>query len=232
MNEYIHRTKLCEDVAVRMIEHIRAQKWEAGSKLPSEPELAEFFGVSRETVRSAVRMLQKSGILYSKRGSGTYVRDNALTVLESKELAMVLETPRNIYALVQARYVLEPQLSALAVENATQEEIRELFETLELMEKNPDRHSLMTYGYRFHQLVVKASHNSVLYRFYQSIASQLRGLRVLEDLTLETFLEGIEQHRAIANAIADRNGALAKELMRAHLKKDYGGYLTCPDILE
>ena len=232
MSEYIYRTKLSEDVAKRMIEHIRSQQWEAGSKLPSEPELAELFGVSRETVRTAVRMLQKSGLLYSKRGSGTYVTERALAVLESKELAMLLETPRSIYALVQARYVLEPQLSALAVENATQEELRELFETLELMEKHLDRHSLMTYGYRFHQLVAKASHNQVLYSFYQSIASQLRGLRVLEDLTLETFLKGIDHHRAIANAISDRNGALAKELMRAHLKKDYGDYLTCPDLLE
>ena len=232
MSDYIQRTKLCEDVAKRMIERIRTQEWEIGSKLPSEPELADFFGVSRATVRSAVKMLQRSGLLQSKSGSGTYVRDQALEVLESKELAMIMETPRNIHALVQARYILEPQLSALAVENATQEDIGELFKALELMENNPDRHNLMTYGYRFHQLVAKASHNQVLYSFYESIASQLRGLRVLEDLTLDTFLKGIEHHRAIANAIADRNGALAKELMRAHLKKDYGDYLTCPDILE
>ena len=55
---------------------------------------------------------------------------------------------------------------------------------------------------------------------------------MLESLTLETFVEGIEEHRAIAKAILERDDALAKQLMRSHLKKDYGEYLDSPEILE
>ena len=54
----------------------------------------------------------------------------------------------------------------------------------------------------------------------------------MESLTLETFLEGIEEHRAIARAISQRDDALAKQLMRSHLKKDYALYLQRPEILE
>lgn len=232
MSDSIQRTKLCEDVANHMIERIRSQQWAVGMKLPSEPELAELFDVSRATVRSAVKSLQLSGVLRSRGGSGTYVADSAPLVLETRELASVMADPQKLYALVEARYILEPQLAALAAKNATAEEIGQLFEILRTMEQNQDRHSLMTHGYRFHQAVAEYAHNQVLFGFYQSAASQLRGLRVLDSLTLETFLEGINEHKAIAKAISEGDDALAKQLMRSHLKKDYAPYLERPEILE
>ena len=88
----------------------------------------------------------------------------------------------------------------------------------------------MAYGYCFHQAVAEFSHNRVLYGFCQSISSQLRGLRGLESLTLETFIQGTEEHTSIAKAIRDRNDALARELMLAHLKKDYAAYLERIEI--
>lgn len=232
MSDPIYRTKLCEDVAGRIIERIRAQQWPVGSKLPSEPELAELFDVSRATVRSAVKSLQLSGVLRSRSGSGTYVADSAPLVLETKELAAVMADPQNLYSLVQARYILEPQLAALAAKNATADEVAQLFDILHTMEQNGDRHWLMSHGYRFHQAVAKFSHNQVLYGFCQSAASQLRGLRVLDSLTLDMFLEGISEHRAIAKAISEGDGALAKQLMRSHLKKDYAAYLEPLEVLE
>ena len=78
----------------------------------------------------------------------------------------------------------------------------------------------------------RISHNPILYGFCQSVAGQLRGLRVMDSLTLETFVEGIAAHRAIAQAIRERNGLLAKELMSSHLKKDYGPLLSHRDLLE
>lgn len=232
MSNYIQRTKLWEDVADQMIERIRTGRWEVGMKLPSEPEIAELFGVSRATVRSAIKLLQISGILRSRSGSGTYVADSAPAALETRELALVMSDPENLSSLVQTRYILEPQLAALSAGKASPSEVRRLFEIVTLMEQNQDRHSLMTYGYQFHQAVAKYSHNQVLFGFYQSVARQLRGLRVLDSLTLEIFVEGIDEHRAIAKAIAERDEALAKQLMRSHLRKDYGAYLERPEMLE
>ena len=232
MSTSIQRTKLWEDVANQMIERIRAQEWAVGMKLPSEPEIAEMFDVSRDTVRSAIKLLQLYGVLRSRGGSGTYVAETAQIALETRELALVMADPQNLYSLVQARYILEPQLAALAARNAADNECARLLALVAEMEQQPDRHFLMTCGYRFHQAVAEYAHNQVLFGFYQSIAGQLRGLRVLDSLTLETFLNGIEEHRAIAKAIAGRDGALAKQLMRSHLKKDYGIYLESPELLE
>lgn len=140
--------------------------------------------------------------------------------------------PQNLFCLVQTRYILEPQLAALAARNATKEETEKLFEILADMEKDGDRHRLMSNGFRFHQAVAKFSHNDVLYGLYQSVAWQLRGLRSPDAFTLEMFLEGIGEHRAIAEAIRKKDGALAKALMRSHLRNDYAQYLENHDLLE
>ena len=232
MKDPIKRTKLREDVANHMIERIRNQQWNIGMKLPSEPELAQMYDVSRATIRSAIKSLQLSGIHRTRSGSGTYVADSAGLVLETRELAAIMADPQNLHSLVQARFNLEPQLAALAAKNATKEEAEQLFEILRAMEQNTDRHSLMVYGYRFHQAVAEFSHNQVLYRFFQSASSQLRGLRVLDSLTMETFLEGVEDHYSIAKAIAKGDSALAKQLVRSHLKKDYAQYLESSEMLE
>ena len=232
MSSWIHKTKLWEDVANQIIERIRSQEWDVGMKLPSEFELAGMFGVSRDTVRLAIKLLQVYGVIHSRSGSGNYVAERAQIALETKELAAVLAEPDILYSLVQARFVLEPQLAALAAHHAQDREIDRLFFIVSQMEQKEERHSLMTYGYHFHQAVAEYSHNQILVGFYQSVASQLRGVRVLETLTLDTFLKGIEEHKAIARAIAERDGTLAKQLMRSHLKKDYADYLEGSELLE
>ena len=232
MKDVIQRTKLCEDVAEHILDRIRARHWTVGMKLPAEPELAELFDVSRSTIRTALRSLQLAGILRTRSGSGTYVADSAPAVLEARDLAFVMADPQNLSALVQARYILEPQLAALAAKNATPEHVEQLFAILQEMEHDRDRHSLMSNGYRFHQAVAQFADNQVLYGFFQSAARQMRGLRVLDSLTLEVYLEGIEDHRAIAKAIRQGDDALAKQLMRSHLKKDYAQYLERSDILD
>ena len=232
MSESIYRLKLWEEVSEQILKRIRSQQWPAGTKLPSEAELAKLFDVSRATVRSAVKNLQFSGILRTRSGSGTYVSNTASTVLETKDLALVMSDPENLNALVQTRYVLEPQMAALAACRATTQEVDQLFTILHAMEKDSDKHTLMTHGYLFHQAVAQFSHNQVLYGFFQSAARQLRGLRVLDSLTLEIYLDGIKEHYAIAEAIAEKNPALAKTRMQNHLKKDYSEYLHGMELLD
>lgn len=232
MSDSIYRLKLWEEVSEQILKRIRSQQWPAGTKLPSEAELAKLFDVSRATVRAAVKNLQFSGVLRTRSGSGTYVSDSASAVLEAKDLALVMSDPENLHALVQTRYILEPQMAALAACRATVQEVDQLFEILRAMEQDSDKRTLMIHGYMFHHLVAQFSHNQVLYGFFQSAARQLRGLRVLDSLTLEVYLDGIKEHYAIAEAIAAKNPALAKEQMQEHLKKDYSAYLHGMELLD
>ena len=221
----IFRTKLYEDVTNRMIDCIRLEQWEPGGRIPSETALAQTFDVSRSTVREAVKSLQAAGLLRSRAGSGTYVSEGAPLVIQTRELARIMADPGALRELVQARYVLEPQLAALAAEHASETEIDGLFATLARMRSKRSRFELMSIGHQFHLELAAAAHNRVLEGFYRSAAGQMRSMRVLESLTLEVYLEGVEEHFAIADAIRRHDAPLAAQRMQEHLKKDYSAYL-------
>lgn len=225
MSDPIFRVKLYEDVADRVTERIRAEQWRAGERLPPEAELAKEFDVSRSTVREAVRSLQLAGLLRTKAGSGTYVTQSAPTILQTRALAAVMGDREHLRDLVQARYILEPQMAALAAGQATQEEKIHLRFLVDRMAEQKGRFSLMTAGHAFHMELARMSHNAVLEGFYRSAAGQLRSMRVLESLTEEIYRQGVDEHRAIAEAVAKGDADEAKRLMEDHLKKDYAAYL-------
>ena len=225
MSEPIFRIKLYEEVANQIQNRIRAEIWRAGDRIPAEADLAKEFDVSRSTVREAIRSLQLAGILHSRAGSGTFVAESAPMILLTRELAAMMSDPDHLYDLVRARYLLEPQLAALAAEKATVEEKAALLEIVDRMKAENDRFNLMSLGHRFHMELAAMSHNLILTGFYQSAASQMRSMRVLDSLTLEIYLQGIIDHGVIAQAVADGDRAAARAAMEAHLRKDYGTYL-------
>jgi len=225
MSEPIFRIKLYEEVANHIQERIRSEQWRAGQRLPAEADLAKEFDVSRSTVREAVRSLQLAGILYSKAGSGTFVAESAPMILLTRELAAIMSDPDHLCDLVQARYLLEPQLAALAAKKASLEEKRALLKLVERMSEETERFGLMSQGHQFHMALAAMSHNEVLAGFYQSAASQMRSMRVLDSLTLEVYLQGIEEHRKIAEAVAAGDAETAGAAMRKHLTQDYAEYL-------
>ena len=224
MSEAIFRIKLYEDVANRLQERIRTEQWRAGERLPPETELAKEFDVSRSTVREAIRSLQIAGLIRSKAGSGTYVAQNAPMILQTRELAGIMGDREHLRDLVQTRYILEPQMAALAAKQATEEEKLHLRFLVERMAQKKERFGLMTAGHEFHMELARMSHNVVLEGFYQSAAGQLRSMRVLESLTQEIYLAGIEEHGMIAQAVIEGNAEEAKRLMKLHLKKDYAAF--------
>ena len=229
MSEPIFRIKLYEEVANHIVERIRSEQWRAGERLPPETELAKEFDVSRSTVREAVRSLQIAGLLRSRAGSGSFVTENAPMILQTRELVAIMADREHLHDLVQARFLLEPQMAALAARQADEDEKRHLLWLVDRMAEKKDRFSLMTAGHAFHMELARMSHNAVLYGFYQSAHSQLRSMRVLESLTMEVYLAGVEEHRAIAEAVMAGDAEGAGQQMKEHLKKDYAAYLNDTD---
>ena len=226
MSDPIFRVKLYEEVANHIQDRIRSEYWRAGDRLPAEAELAKEFDVSRSTVRETVRSLQMAGILRSKAGSGTFVTERAPMILLTRELADIMSDPDHLHDLVRARYLLEPQLAALAAQKATPDEKAALLELVDRMRREEERFGLMSLGHRFHMELAAMSHNVVLNGFYQSAANQMRSMRVLDTLTLEVYRQGVEEHRHIAEAVAAGDTETAMEAMKAHLKNDYAEYLS------
>ena len=219
--EGISRTKLFEDVSERIMEMIRSEEYPAGTRLPSEQQLAQRFEVSRNTVRGAIRSLTILGLLRSINGSGTFVSERANVILEAQALASIMAHPDALLELVQARCVLEPQLAAMAARAASREEIDRLFEIVDRMRGVEDHTAQINIGFSFHLELARMAHNRILLGFYTSSAKQLRDMRLLGFPVPHDYARSTEDHLRIAEAIASRDPDLSQHQMRHHITLCY-----------
>ena len=131
----IRQTLLAEQVEEQIYEYISQEQLKSGDRLPNEFKLAERFGVGRSTVREAVKLLVSRGVLETRRGSGTYVRDLVPADLDPLNLRNAEDKVALAMDLVDLRMILEPGIAELAAYNATDEEIRVLLEKCDTTEK-------------------------------------------------------------------------------------------------
>ena len=227
--EGISRTKLFEDVSERIMEMIRSEEYPAGTRLPSEQQLAQRFEVSRNTVRGAIRSLSIFGLLRSINGSGTFVSERANVILEAQALASIMAHPDALLELVQARCVLEPQLAAMAARAASREEIDRLFEIVERMRGVEDHTAQINIGFSFHLELARMAHNRILLGFYTSSAKQLRDMRLLGFPVPHDYARSTEDHLRIAEAIASRDPDLSQFPMRHHITLCYQSAVPTDD---
>src|SRR5713101_3045073 len=120
--EVIRRNKVYEEVA-RQIERLILKKLRPGDKLPSERELAELLGVSRSSVRDAIRSLELVGLVEPRQGEGTVVRAVSAESLINPLTTMLVRKRELVGELVDVRRMIEPPLAARAATHASDEEI-------------------------------------------------------------------------------------------------------------
>jgi DNA-binding FadR family transcriptional regulator len=166
------RTGLVDQVIDQMRQAISTGDWAVDQRIPAEPELVTALGVGRNTVREAVRALSHAGLLEVRQGDGTFVRatseiSGALRRMCGSELREVL----------QVRRTLEVEGARLAASHRTEDELAELTDAL------AERNAAVTEGRweaavdadtRFHQTVVRCSHNTLLTELYQGLTEVVR----------------------------------------------------------
>lgn len=217
--ETIRRNKVYEEVA-RQLEQFIADRMKPGDMLPSERELAEKFGVSRSSIRDAIRRLELVGMVEPRQGSGTIVREVSADTLVNPLTSVLVQKREFVVELLDVRKMLEPPLAARAATHASASDIIELEEILRRQDEKVRRGDPgIEEDNEFHYTIAMASQNTVV----------LKVLDVLMDLLRETRerslqVEGRPQksmagHRRIFSAIK-RHDALAAELaMRRHIEE-------------
>ncbi|MFV3306660.1 FadR/GntR family transcriptional regulator [Pseudomonas sp. NY15181] len=200
------------DIALEQIRlRIDDGTWPLGQRLPPEPELAESLGISRNTVREAVRVLTFSGVLEVRQGDGTYVRACA-NPLDT----MLVLARSSVEQALEARGIIEVEASRLAAGRRTDADIQALREALEA---SAARHGgalddYIVHDLIFHQRVVDSAHNPVLSELYRYFSQVIRaGLeRTIGDPSRpqpsfelhRDLLDAIERGDADAAACANR----------------------------
>lgn len=192
-----------------------------GSNLPPEKDLVVQLGVSRATLREALRILEAEGLILTKtgpRGGIMVQRPGSATLTRSLSLLLKLqETPFSI--LLEARRVLEPMCAKLGAERATDKELRELEQILNQMRQHVQNiHEYVRSQLEFHMGVIACAHNDVLRLYTLSVGELISAHTTQMGLNLEDREVGIKAAEGILNAMRNRDGGLAARRVESHLK--------------
>lgn len=148
-------------------------EWEVGTRVPPEPALAAALGVSRNTVREAVKALAHLGLLQVRRGDGTYVAATTdMQALMRKQLDRV-----DIGHLLEVRHAIEVRAAALAAERRTDADLADLDAIMARRKdavRDGDGPAFIDADVDFHCAVVAAAHNPLLVELYDGLVETLR----------------------------------------------------------
>jgi GntR family transcriptional repressor for pyruvate dehydrogenase complex len=215
----VKKTRVYEEIVVKVKNMIEKGRLHSGDQLPSERELAEVFNVSRSSVREALRSLETQGYLESRQGDGTYIARQPVETLVNPLATVIFSEKDGQMELFEMRKLIEPQLAFLAAERATPEEIVMLGKAVQLQEDAYSRGESGTeVDKTFHYILAKAAKNKVILRIVDNIMDLLSESRD-KYLQVEGRPEkSLERHKQVLEAIRSGDRELAAQVMQEHLE--------------
>jgi GntR family transcriptional repressor for pyruvate dehydrogenase complex len=202
---------------------IRQGQLSAGDRLPSERELCERFGVSRVTVREALRVLEANGLVEIRVGArgGAFVTAPSSRLVGEGISDLITLASLTGVEVTEARMVFELGIVPLVCERATKEDIDALYEIC-------DRSSAALEGddyplelsAEWHTRYAQAAHNRAVAMLVESLHGPLiMSLERAREVAPMHGRHGVEEHRQLVDAIAKGSVKKATELMRTHLNR-------------
>lgn len=213
------RQSLSKQLMDTIVSGITANEFPIGEKLPPEAELAELFCVSRNTLREVLKTLEQFGIIESIHGQGTFVSKDAMQRIPNIEILQILSESADVQSLLDARIVIEPGLAKLSAERRTDEDIDLISESIGFFVNNSNSLDSI-----FHLRVAQAAQSPLLYGYLQAVYKKLIHTpypKVQELLLPDEYDTEIYEHKEILDAIIDKDGTTAKELMHLHLNRRF-----------
>lgn len=191
-----------------------------GDRLPPERDLALDLGVSRSTVREAIRGLEMMRVLQVRHGEGVFVTSlNAPLLLEATRFAMQLMRDHEVVDLLELRAVLEGAAAAWASARMTEHELRALLHRLEELDAATTADELLEADIAFHACIAAGAGNVVMPSLLESFAARTYHARhLLAGLDLDVALERARlAHRRIYEAVAGRDPESARASASTHV---------------
>src|SRR5919112_2662579 len=202
-------------VSESILSLIRGGELKPGMRLPSEPQLIEMTGVSRSSVREAIRSLETMGLVEIRRGKGTFIREIDTGGMTDAQMLLMLADRKVLENLVEVREMLEPMMARLAAERGTDEDFAALHHHLEGMNHARDHEAWRRCHLAFHQALAEATHNIILTKIWSLITMFLKDSPLVTGTTAPS---DPHLHEALFEAIAARDVARAEEAMVRHVK--------------
>lgn len=218
----IKTRKIYEDIVEQIKKLITSGELKPGDRLPSERDLAVQLQVSRASVREALSALQLLGLMESRSGEGTYIREiNVESLVAPFAWALFIEKDA-VFELLEVRQIFEVQAAALAAERADLEDYLELEESLQTMYQDLQTGELGEHAdHLFHLAIARATHNKILIQLMDVLSETMEQALTTSRLKLyqgkDIPQKLYEEHVSIYQAIQFRDVLQAQKLMSSHL---------------
>jgi DNA-binding FadR family transcriptional regulator len=216
--------------AVEIMEFVRERidsgDWPQGHKIPTEKSISSQFSAARNTVRKALGQLESDGVIKRHVGRGTFVRSGteqkqAEEALQSESLAGLAVADASPADVNEIRVLLEPAIAELAVARASRSDILRARECLENSLNSTAIKDFEYWDAQLHASLIAATKNDLLIAFYDAIQQARQKLewyeikrRSLNDVRRGDY---DQQHRAIVEALENRDAAALREALARHL---------------
>ncbi|WP_343210512.1 FadR/GntR family transcriptional regulator [Anaerolentibacter hominis] len=204
--------------AQRIKEMIVKNGMKPGDRLPTEVEFSKQLGLGRSTIREAMKYLRAENVITITQGKGTFVSDYTGMVDDPLGLSF-LPQDSLIEDLYETRIVLEQQITRLAAERATTEDIEELEQIVSRMVKAAVNDlSAMNMDIEFHNCVARCCKNQVLQRIMPIIVQAIEKSHLLTKDMTDSYESSLKDHVDILDAIRRHDTSKARFLSEKHVR--------------
>jgi GntR family transcriptional regulator, transcriptional repressor for pyruvate dehydrogenase complex len=207
----VNRTTLSKQVVESIIQLLNSGQMKPGDKLPTEMELMEILNVSRPVLREALSSLESLGVITRKTREGTFFNNK----ISSHPFSIMLSLAHdNLQAMVEARMALELGLITIAAEKISDEDLKRLKQTIEIIENSKDQN----YGeadIEFHRIIALSANNQIVEGMVDSLIVTL--VKINSEIKVREQERTIEHHMAIYKALEKRDPFEAFHQMYLHL---------------
>ncbi|MBE1489976.1 FadR/GntR family transcriptional regulator [Plantactinospora soyae] len=190
-----------------------------GDRLPKEADLAERLGLSRNSLREAVKALSIIRVLDVRQGDGTYVTSlEPPLLLDALSFVVDFHRDDTVLQFLEVRRILEPAATALAAQRMPEEGIVKLQATLDGLGSSPSIEALVSNDLDFHRQIAAGAGNTVLCSLIDGLSGPTTRARIWRGLTQQgAVTKTREQHQSIVDAIVAREPELARSWATVHV---------------
>lgn len=220
MFKTVQNTRVSQEVVQQILNVINKRELLPGDRLPGERQLVNELGVGRTSVREALRSLETMGVIEVRAGVGAFVRDPVSNIVQTSLPSPLLVDREMLKQLYGLRAIIETGAAAVAAREATAEELQKLRQAVADMERchaADDLDGMVEADILLHRSILVATGNDILVQVVDSIADLLTDMRRVSLRIGPGVQETIAGHRAILEALEQRNPEAAKQAMADHL---------------
>lgn len=210
---------LTDDAIEAIKQMIVTGELKPGDRLPREADLAERLGLSRNSLREAVKALTLIKVLTVRQGDGTYVTSlDPGMLMDAMGFVVDFHRDDTVLQFLEVRRILEPAATAMAAISMSDEDIAGLATLLDTLPPDPDVDVLVANDLEFHGRIATGAGNPLMCSLLETLSGRTQRARTWRGLTQDTAVERtLQEHRGIQRALAARDPEAARAWATVHI---------------